>query len=395
MFSGMLVVELASVLAGPSVGQFFAELGSEVIKVENIKTKGDVTRSWKLPKEGTGDISAYFSAVNWGKKSIGIDLSIKEGADIVHQLIRKADVVVVSYKPGDAAKLKMDYETLSKINPSLIYGMITGYGIENPRVGYDAIIQAEAGFMYMNGEPNGNSLKMPVALMDVLAAHHLKEGILVAMINKMRTGKGDCVEVSLLESAISSLANQATNYLVAHDIPQKQGSRHPNIAPYGEVFKTKDGQSIILAVGNNQQFTSLCFALRVPDVSNDACYSSNVLRVQNREQLFLLLQQGFDQVDSATILDILNKSNVPCGKIKNMQEVFETKEAEKVVLHSNDIKNSITGIRNLTAKLNSRENLSHFPPPPTFAQHTKEVLKEHCSCSDDQIIELINSGVIQ
>nr|HPH47267.1 CoA transferase [Chryseolinea sp.] len=189
MLHNIKVIELASVLAGPSVGQFFAELGADVIKIENLKTRGDVTRSWKGSGEQTDERSAYFCSVNWGKRSLAVDLTKKEGREIIHKLVTQADIVIASYKPGDAEKLEMDYNSLSKLNPKLIYGQITGYGSDNPRVGYDAIIQAEAGFMQMNGEQGGASLKMPVALIDVLAGHHLKEGVLLAMIQLVKTGK--------------------------------------------------------------------------------------------------------------------------------------------------------------------------------------------------------------
>lgn len=222
IFQNLRVIELANVLAGPSVGQFFAELGAEVIKIENPKTKGDVTRSWKLKSEDSeSSISAYFSAANSGKKSIALDLWNQEDLSILYKLIDKSDIVIASYKAGDAEKLRVDYESLKAINPKIIYGQITGYGDEDERVGYDAIIQAESGFMSMNGEQGGSSLKMPVALVDVLAAHHLKEAILLAYINLLKNNEGSKVSVSLFESAIASLANQATNYLIAGHNPQK------------------------------------------------------------------------------------------------------------------------------------------------------------------------------
>jgi len=217
MFEDLKVLELASVLAGPSVGQFFAELGATVIKVENPNTSGDVTRSWKGAGETTDDRSAYFCSVNWGKKSIAVNLETVEGRNIVHRLAEQADVLIASYKPGDSTKIGVDYETLSALNPGLIYGQITGYGSNDPRVGYDAVIQAEAGFISINGEPGRTSLKMPVALVDILAGHHLKEGILLAMLEKSKTGKGGFVEVSLIQAAVSSLANQATNWLIGQN----------------------------------------------------------------------------------------------------------------------------------------------------------------------------------
>jgi crotonobetainyl-CoA:carnitine CoA-transferase CaiB-like acyl-CoA transferase len=205
------VLELASVLAGPGVGQFFAELGAKVIKVENARTGGDVTRSWRVSGENTDDRSTYFCSVNWGKQSIAVDLAAAEGKDIVCRLALRCDIVIASYKPGDAEKLGVDYKTLSREHPDLIYGQISGYGNSDTRVGYDAIIQAESGFMFLNGEPGGRSLKMPVALVDILAGHHLKEGLLLALMKKYQTGMGSLVEVSLLDAALASLANQATN----------------------------------------------------------------------------------------------------------------------------------------------------------------------------------------
>jgi len=374
MLSGLKVLELAAVLAGPSVGQFFAELGAEVIKVENPKTNGDVTRSWKLPSEGEGDISAYFSSVNWGKKSVSLDVSTEEGKQHIYRLIAQVDIVIVSYKHGDDVKLGMDYDTLSHINPKLIYGKITGYGEADERVGYDAIIQAEAGFMFMNGAPGGESLKMPVALVDVLAAHHLKEGILVALIQRGITGKGNCVSVSLMDAAISSLANQATNYLVAGEIPEKKGSQHPNIAPYGDVFTTKDSVQLLLAVGSNRQFVSLCNVLQLNETATVSNYATNKNRVAHRETLNATLQSAFSKFESIVLIEALNNANVPCGKIHNMKEVFETENAKSVLISSQKVPEKLLGLRNFVAKFNNVENASHFSPPPKLGEHTQEIL---------------------
>ncbi|MFM8347797.1 MAG: CaiB/BaiF CoA transferase family protein, partial [Bacteroidota bacterium] len=222
MLKDIRVIELASVLAGPSAGQFFAELGAEVIKIENPATGGDVTRSWKSAGEQTDDRSAYFSCCNWGKKSVLLDLHLSDDRDKLYRLVATADIVIASYKPGDAEKLGVDYDTLSVLNPGIIYGQITGYSGGDDRVGYDAVIQAEAGFMDLNGEAEGEPVKMPVALVDVLAAHHLKEGMLLALLNRMKTGKGCMVSVSLYDAAVASLANQATNLLVGNTLPVRQ-----------------------------------------------------------------------------------------------------------------------------------------------------------------------------
>jgi crotonobetainyl-CoA:carnitine CoA-transferase CaiB-like acyl-CoA transferase len=374
-FSGLKVLELASVLAGPSVGQFFAELGAEVIKVENLKTGGDVTRSWKVSGENTDDRSAYFCSINWGKKSIAIDLSNPQGQKIVQQLAAKSDIVIASYKPGDAEKLGVDFNTLFANNESLIYGQITGYGSKNPRVGYDAILQAEAGFMYMNGEPGGPSLKMPVALVDVLAGHHLKEGLLLAMLEKNKTGKGKLVEVSLLQAAVSSLVNQATNWLMAGKLPQKKGSAHPNIAPYGDVFLTADKKELILAVGTDAQFATLCSVL---EINNFQSFLTNQLRLRHRDELNQILQQKIFARDSMELMRVLESKNIPAGIIKNMQEVFDDPEVKRMVLTGKDV----IGLRTLAAENKSdNENLMHSAPH--FGEHTLSILREGGMKEDD------------
>ena len=389
MFEDLKILELASVLAGPSVGQFFAELGAEVIKVENIHTAGDVTRTWRVMGEQTDDRSSYFCSVNWGKKSIAVNLNTVEGKEIIHALVKKSDVVIASYKSGDAAKLEVDYKTLSALNPSIIYGQITGYGSDNPRVGYDAAIQAEAGFMFMNGEPGGPSLKMPVALMDILAGHHLKEGILLALLNRQRSGKGELIEVSLIQAAISSLANQATNWLVAGVIPQKQGSAHPNIAPYGDIFKTADAHEILLSIGSNKQFNSLCLILGIPDTPFDSNYQTNELRVKNRTPLNSLLSKRMELLHLQFLIDAFQKSNIPYGIVNNMQEVFDIPEAKELLIRSNDRIGVQTYVGN-----SSRGTTSHILPPPHLGEHTAEILLQTLEMPSGQVKILMENHII-
>jgi crotonobetainyl-CoA:carnitine CoA-transferase CaiB-like acyl-CoA transferase len=388
-FKGLQVLELASVLAGPGVGQFFAELGADVIKIENGKNGGDVTRSWKVAGEQTDDRSAYFCCVNWGKKSISVDLNTKDGQRIVKELAAKSDVVIASYKPGDAEKLGVDYRSLAQINPGLIYGQITGYGSDNPNVGYDAIIQAEAGFMFMNGEPGGKSLKMPVALMDVLAGHHLKEALLLAIIEKMRTGKGQLVEVSLIQSAVSSLVNQATNWLIAKKLPGKAGSAHPNIAPYGDVFMTNDGKELLLAVGNDRQFRDLCLLLDLSYLADDERFSTNIARVQNRSALNQELGSAIQKHNSLTLSKRLNTLKIPGGLIQNLQQVFTMEEVEDLILRSGNL----LGVRSFAAM--PMEISSHFLPPPHLGEHTRWVLAERLEYSTESIEKLIFNGIVK
>ncbi|MBX7127005.1 MAG: CoA transferase [Cyclobacteriaceae bacterium] len=368
-FSNLRVVELASVLAGPSVGQFFAELGAEVIKVENPSTGGDVTRSWRSPAEATDDRSAYFCSVNWGKKSVVLDLGLKNDLAVVHSMVRDADVVVASYKPGDSVRWKVDAATLCAINPALIYGQITGYGADNPRVGYDAIIQAESGFMDMNGEAGGPPLKMPVALVDVLAAHQLKEGLLVALWERQQTGVGKVVEVSLLHAALASLTNQATNWLVGGTVPGRKGSLHPNIAPYGEWFETADGQRLLLAVGTDKQFADLCSILKLEALSRDDRFASNVKRVMNRIELANLLSPAISPWQSADLLRALHAQRIPAGMIQRIDQALSMPEAQAVLMEADGIR----GVRSFVAGA-TRTALS---APPSLGAHNAEILARY------------------
>lgn len=384
------VLELASVLAGPGVGQFFAELGARVIKVENVNTGGDVTRSWRSRDERTDDRSAYFCSVNWGKQSIAVNLYQDEGRDIVLRLSKQCDIVIASFKPGDAAKLGVDHASLSADHPELIYGQITGYGSDNPRVGYDAIIQAEAGFMHLNGEPGGNSLKMPVALMDILAGHHLKEALLLAMLEKTRTGKGKLVEVSLIDAAVASLANQATNYLVAGINPEKQGSAHPNIAPYGDVYKSADGKEILLAVGTDRQFQELCNVLNISEAFQDIRFRDNASRVRHRVELSGVLGGAIARIGAHELMRRLAENKVPGGMIRTLPDVFAEPKTENMMLSNGGLR----GVRTFAFR-DAVTNSSHLLPPPHFGEHTESVLVDMLRFSPSDVLSLRSKGVVK
>lgn len=390
-FSGVKVIELASVLAGPSVGQFFAELGAEVIKIENPATGGDVTRSWRLKDESADGLSAYFSSINWGKRSISLDISQPEGLHILYRLVERAEIVIASYKPGDAERLGVDYSSLKKVNEHLIYGRITGYGDTNGKVGYDAIIQAEAGFMSMNGEPEGHPTKMPVALMDILAGHHLKEAILLQYIQRLKTGLGGQVSVSLIEAAVASLANQAANWLIAGKIPSRQGSSHPNIAPYGDIFITKDQKEIILAVGTDRQFQKLCYILEVKELSSDPNYLSNAERVKNRQALKAGLQNRINQYERDYLLRKFYELKVPAGAVRNVREALENQEVEDLLIAAE----GLLGLRNFAANFEgAKPQLSHLLPPPMYGQHTSQILAEELGYTGADIDRLYQDNII-
>lgn len=349
-FKDLIVVELAGVLAGPSAGLFFAELGAKVIKIENPKTDGDVTRSWKLQSEDTSDkASAYYWSVNSGKEILFLDLLLDKDLQQFYSLIKTADVLISNYKLGDDIKLKVNYETLKKINPTLIYSSINGFGTNNPRTAYDLILQAESGFMFMNGEKNALPLKMPVALIDILAGHQLKEAILIALLNKHKTNTGSHITVSLFDTAVASLANQATNWLIAHYLPNAQGSLHPNIAPYGEIFTTKDNHHITFAIGSDKQFKYLCQILNL-QLNTNPDYQTNQQRVLNRKLLYKELNKSIEQNDFEILFNECLKHDVPIGKIRNLKDVFELPEAQQLLNTFKYQNNTISSVKSIAFK---------------------------------------------
>ncbi len=331
IFKDLTVIELAGVLAGPSVGLFFAELGAKVIKIENPKTGGDVTRSWKLSTEDPSDKgSAYYWSVNTGKEVQFLNLNDAKDLEQFYALVKTADIVITNYKAGDDQKLKVDYATLSAINPLLIYASVNGFGKGQPRTAYDLILQAESGFMFMNGEKNAAPLKMPVALIDLLAGHQLKEAVLIALLQRNKNGKGMALSVSLFDAAIASLANQATNWLIAHHLPVSQGSLHPNIAPYGELFSTADHHTITFAIGSDRQFQKLCGILGLP-IAQDARYAGNQERVKQREELAAALGEKIRLHSFQDLYQACLELDIPIGKIRNLEEVFELPEAQQLI----------------------------------------------------------------
>jgi len=339
IFKDLKVIELASVLAGPSVGMFFAELGARVIKVENKATNGDVTRQWKLPNEDKSKkTSAYYASVNWNKEILMLDLKNEKDLNHLMEIAKDADVIISNFKDGADVKLGVDYESFKKINPNIIYGKITGFGEGEKRVAYDVVLQAETGFMFMNGTQKSGPVKMPVALIDLLTAHQMKEGILVALLRKYKTGEGAKVTVSLFDSAVASLANQASNYLMENFIPQRMGTRHPNIAPYGDLFTTADGKNVVLAIGSDQQFKSLCEILGIPEMAELSVYATNESRVSHRNKVATILEDQIKMWNSEKLFEKFEERNIPYGQVRNMKEVFELNAAKNMILEKNTTK---------------------------------------------------------
>ena len=376
-FENLLVIETATILAGPSVGMFLAELGATVIKVENAKTGGDTTRSWKLKSEDRqNDISAYFTSVNWGKQSIALNLSDPADKQILIALLDKADIFLQNFRPDLQARLGLTYSELSQRNPSLISAQVIAYEAQDPRPGFDAVMQAESGFMHLNGQADGPPTKMPVALLDVLAAHQLKEAILLALMERNLTGHGSELKAALFQSGISSLVNQAANYLAADFVPSRIGSDHPSISPYGSVYQTADAQQVILAVGTDPQFAQLCRILGCEELATDPRFQTNVQRVANNGALKELLAVRINLYSRADLLTKLDAASVPAGAVRAMDDVFAQPAAQEVILHGQlDDGRTIRGVRAITFSMPAGLSAKPLPPPPHLDEHRMEILE--------------------
>jgi len=383
MLQGLKVLELANILAGPLVGQFCAELGADVIKVEPPGL-GDPTRGWRLAAESPdAAYTAYFASANWGKRSIALDISHAAGQEVVARLAQNADIVIVSYKPGDDAKFGVDYERLQALNPRVIYLQVNAYGEGDDRAGFDAVVQAEAGFTFLNGDADGPPTKMPVALVDVLAAHQLKEGLLLALLRREREGLGSFVTTSLLGAATASLANQATNYLVAGVEPTRMGSEHPNVVPYGTVFETQDGREFVIAVGTDRQYRAFVEALDLTELADDPRFLSNSERVAHRSELNDILESRIASITSTELNDRLRARKVPFGFVNGMADVFRQPESRRQLFSTG------RGVRSLTLR-GSIEGAADLTEPPALNQHGGEILAE--AGYDRDAIEALQSA---
>lgn len=322
--NGVRVLELARILAGPWAGQLLADLGAEVIKVES--PAGDDTRQWGPPfitrPDGARD-AAYFHGCNRGKKSVVVDFRTPEGQERVRALAAQADIVIENFKLGGLEKYGLDAATLRAANPGLIYCSITGFGQTGPyahRAGYDYIIQGMSGLMSVTGPPDGQPQKVGVAVTDILTGLYASNAILAALHLRTRTGKGQHIDMSLMDVATAAMANQAMNYLATGDAPQRLGNAHPNLMPY-QVFDCADGW-IIIATGNDGQYQRLCDLLGVGALGSDPAYRSNSDRLAARETLTKLLTEQTRRWAKADLLDACEAAGVPAGPINDMADVF-------------------------------------------------------------------------
>ena len=329
--AGLKVVELARILAGPWAGQTLADLGAEVIKVES--PEGDDTRSWGPPfitnPDGTRD-AGYFHATNRGKKSVVVDFRTPEGQAQVRALIANADVLIENFKVGALAKYGLDYASLSALNPRLVYCSITGFGQTGPyahRPGYDFIIQGMGGIMDLTGEPDGAPQKTGVAFADLFTGLYSVIAIQAALTARDKTGRGQQIDMSLLDTMTGVLANQAMNYFVSGQTPARVGNAHMNVSPYA-VFPTRDGW-FILAVGNDGQFQRFCAALGLTDMAADPRYASNAGRLEHKPALFAAIGEATSRLDRDPLLATLEGVGVPAGPINTVAQAF----ADPQVVH--------------------------------------------------------------
>ena len=328
------VLDISSVLAGPLTGSFFAELGCHVTKVENKKIGGDPTRQWKLPEESSDSpISAYYASANYGKEVFLLDFNDAHDRQQLQMLIENHDIIVSNFQKKVAEKYHLNPDYLHANYPEKIICQLSAYDYEDPRPGYDLVMQGETGWLSMNGLDEEHIAKLPVAIIDILASHQMKESILLALLKKNMTGNGSLIHVSLYRSALSGLANQASNYLMAGHIPKPLGTLHPNIAPYGDVFMTKDKSMILLAIGSDGQFKKLWQILGLSQ-EQYAEFQYNTDRVIMRKKLVEIVQICLNHLDVATFAALADSHNLPWCIIKNLEQVFESTDAQKCILTS-------------------------------------------------------------
>ena len=368
---GLRVIELARILAGPWAGQVLADLGAEVIKVEALN--GDDTRTWGPPFIGDGaeKTAAYYYGCNRGKKSVVIDFKTEEGLRDLKALIQSADILIENFKVGGLKKYGLDYDSIRQDHPALIYCSISGYGQTGPNAhlaGYDFLMQGLSGLMSFTGEPDGPPEKVGVAITDIVTGLYSVIGIQAALQQRALTGVGQHIDAALLDASIAVTANQAMNYLVSGQAPQRLGNDHPNISPY-RVFEVADG-FVILAVGNDGQFQRLCGILGADDLAAAPSFQTNELRVSNREDLVARLSPLLKAWSREDLLGACGQNAVPAGPINDMEDVFNDPH---VIARGVQIeKRNIPGVR-FPLVMSDSETVSERPAPD-LGEHTEEVL---------------------
>lgn len=371
--TGIKVIDLSRVLAGPYCSMILGDLGAEVIKVENPE-HGDETRKWGPPFRN--GVSAYYLCANRNKKSITINLKSRTGIEQVKKLIRDADVIINNFKTGTMEKFGLSYEEIIELNPKIVYCSITGFGETGPykhSPGYDFIIQAMSGLMSITGTKQSGPQKVGVAIVDVITGLYAAIGIQAALIEREQSGRGQKLDLSLYDSAVSSLINIGSNYLISGNIPERLGNEHANIVPY-QTFITKNGEMVI-AVGNDEQFKKLCEVIGKPKLAKDPRFATNPNRVKNRNELIPILQRAFLEKETEEWKEKCDENNIPCGPIQNLKEVHNDPQLN----HRNmfiDFDHPTAGpIQVIGSPLKlSRTPVTYRYHPPDHGEHNDEIL---------------------
>jgi crotonobetainyl-CoA:carnitine CoA-transferase CaiB-like acyl-CoA transferase len=395
--SHIRVLDLTRVLAGPWASQNLADLGAEVIKIERPGS-GDDTRDWGPPflKDKAGKEtheSAYFLSVNRGKKSVTLDISTPEGAEIARGLAAKCDVLLENYKVGGLAKYGLAYDDLKKANPGIVYCSLTGYGQSGPCAhlpGYDFIFQGMGGLMSITGErdglPGGGPQKVGIAVTDVMAGMYASLAVTAALLHRERTGQGQYIDVALLDTIVAFGANQIFNYFHSGEVPKRWGNAHPNLLPY-EVFATADGH-IILGAGNDSQWVDLCAAAERPELARDPRFKTMPDRIRNRGALIPIIQEFMKRRSSRDWIERFGAANVPCGPINNYKEVLENPQVRHRGLRvemSHPLAGTTPGV---ASPMRFSETPVSYGAPPLLGEHTREVLSGVLGMSDAELDRL-------
>jgi len=384
---GLLVVDLTRVLSGPYCTMQLADMGARVIKIEQ-PGRGDDTRGWGPPF--VGEESAYFLSVNRNKESLTLDLKQPEARRILEQLLDRADVLVENFRPGTMERLGFGYQTVSARWPRVVYCSISGFGQTGPRrdqPGYDAVIQAEAGLMSITGEPDGPALRLGVAIADIVSGMFAAQGIAMALLARVRNGRGQLVDIGMLDSTAALLTYQAANYFATGRAPGRLGNRHPTIVPY-ETFDAADGK-FVLAVGNDDLWRRFCSVIGLPELADDPRFATNRVRVEHYDELKPILIERLQTRRKAEWIASLNAEGVPCGAVRDIGEVLSdpqlsAREMIQAVEHATVGTVRVLGV---PVKLSATPGAVRTAPP-TLGQHTDQILRTDLALTDAEIARL-------
>ncbi|XP_067001549.2 succinate--hydroxymethylglutarate CoA-transferase [Anabrus simplex] len=395
--AGIRVLDLTRIVAGPFCTMILGDLGAEVLKIE-MPNSGDEARKWGPPFiEGTSE-SCYFLSLNRNKKSVCINLKSDTGREIIYELVKKCDVLIENYVPGKLKSLGLSYEDVKDIAPHLIYCSLTGYGPNGPyskRPGYDVIASSVGGLIHITGPKGGEPCKVGVAMTDIATGLYAHGAIMAALLQRVRTGKGQKIDCDLLSTQVACLINIGSNYLNGGLEAVRRGTEHGSIVPY-QAFPTSDGHYLTVGAGSDHLFKALCKKLDMEELSTDPRFSNNAMRVKNRNILITLLRERFQQKTLSEWLKILEDSQFPYGPVNNMSQVFNDPHIEAIGLIK-EVQHPVGKTVKLVGppvQYSDSVNAVRLPPP-LLGQHTADVLKEILDYSEEKIQELQSSGVVQ